>query len=97
MSSIAIGTTPIEVLGGNAHRINASFANRSLGGQIIYFDNTTNEGLSSTNAGYVLAPGQSLNFVLLFDGEDIKLPWSFVSSAADGLLYYKEMSEHRKV
>lgn len=97
MSKITIGAASVEVLGANVKRINASFNNQSEGGQSIYFDNVPKAGLTADNAGYVLAAGQSINFVLFFDGEDIKLPWSFVASGADAILYYKEMTQYRTV
>lgn len=96
MSKIIIGSSSVEVLGSNVKRINASFNNQSEAGQSIYFDNVTKDGLTKENAGYVLAAGQSINFVLFFDGADIKLPWSFVASAADAILYYKEMTDYRR-
>lgn len=97
MSKMIIGTNSVEVLGANVKRINATFHNRSTGGQAIYFDNVTKDGLTSDNAGYVLSAGQSINFVLFFDGDDIKLPWSFICNSAGAILYYKEMTDYRKV
>lgn len=94
MSKITIGVTSVEVLGANVKRINASFNNQSVAGQKIYFDNVTPDGLTDANAGYVLAAGQSINFILALDGDDIKLPWSFVASAIDAILYFKEMTDY---
>lgn len=97
MGSITIGTTPTDILGANIKRLNMSVNNQSPGTQIIYLENTRKSGLTADNSGYVLAPGQSLNFVHMFDGDDIRLPWSAVASAANAKLYVKEMTDYRRV
>lgn len=97
MPSMVVGTDPIEVLNRNSGRMSLSVRNASLAGQLVYIDNVIPGGMTIANAGHPLAVGESLNFLLLLDGADIRGPWSAVSDAAGAVLYYKEYSEHREV
>lgn len=95
MPSMTVGTAPVAVLNRNSMRMSMSVRNASVGGQVIYIDNVTEGGMTVENAGHPLSVGESLNFLLAFDGPDIKGPWSAVASAAGGTLYYKEYAERQ--
>jgi len=94
MPATTVGTTSVEILNRNAQRKSLTLFNVSVGGQIIYIDNVKPEGMTVENAGYVLVPNSSLNVMLFFDGEDIKLPWSAISDGAGAILYHKELGDH---
>jgi len=70
-----------------------SFRNNSASGQVVYFGKGLSEGIAIANAEYVLSVGESLNFILLFDGEDIKDDWWAIADAASALVYVGETSE----
>lgn len=93
MSSITVGTAPVPVVGDNAARQAFSVRNASTAGQVIYVDNVKPDGLTVGNAAHPLSVGESLNFILMFDGPDIKQPWSAIASAGAATLYYKEYNE----
>ena len=97
MPSMTVGTAPVAVLNRNSMRMSMSVRNASVGGQVIYIDNVTPGGMTVENAGHPLSVGESLNFLLEFDGPDIKGPWSAIASAAGGTLYYKEYAERQGV
>jgi len=93
MSSITVGVAPVAVMNRNSMRMSMSVRNASAGGQIIYVDNVVPGGMTIENAGHPLSVGESLNFLVEFDGLDIKGPWSAIASAAGATLYYKEYAE----
>lgn len=97
MPSVVIGADSALVMNRNFGRMSMSVRNASVGGQIIYIDNVTPSGMTVENAGHPLAVGESLNFVLEFDGPDIRGPWSAIASAAGGVLYYKEYAQRSGV
>lgn len=93
MPSVTIGAAPALVMNRNSRRMSMSVRNASLAGQVIYIDNVAPGGMTVENAGHPLSVGESLNFILEFDGPDIRGPWSAIASAAAGVLYYKEYAE----
>lgn len=93
MPSAVIGAASVLVMDRNSRRMSMSVRNASVGGQIIYIDNVTPGGMTIGNAGHPLAVGESLNFLIDFDGPDIRGPWSAIASAAGGVLYYKEYAQ----
>lgn len=90
---ITIGTDPLRVVNRNAARKSVTFTNLSAGGQLIYLDNVSPAGLTTGNAGYRLAPGGSISFILFFDGSDILQPFSAIASGAGAVLAFKDLSE----
>lgn len=97
MPSVVIGAASALVMNRNAGRMSMTVRNASPGGQIIYIDNVMPGGMTVENAGHPLAVGELLNFILAFDGPDIRGPWSAIASAAGGVLYYKEYAERNGV
>jgi hypothetical protein len=97
MPSIPVGTAPVPVVGDNAARQAFSVRNASTAGQVIYIDNVKPDGLTTGNAAHPLSVGESLNFILMFDGPDIRQPWSAIASAGAATLYYKEYNERQGV
>lgn len=97
MPSMTVGTAPVAVLNRNSMRMSMSVRNASVGGQVIYIDNVVPGGMTVANAGHPLSVGESLNFLLEFDGPDIKGPWSAIASAAGATLYFKEYAERQGV
>jgi len=93
MPSIPVGVTAVSIVGDNAARQSFSLRNYSAAGQVIFIDNVKPDGLTAGNAAHPLSVGESLNFILEFDGPDIKQPWSAIADVANALLYYKEYSE----
>lgn len=93
MPSIPVGTAAISVVGDNAARQSFSVRNYSPAGQVIFVDNVKPDGLTAGNAAHPLSVGESLNFILVFDGPDIKQPWSAIADVAGAVLYYKEYNE----
>lgn len=94
MPSMVVGTAAVLVMNRNSGRKSMSVRNASAGGQVVYIDNVRPEGLTVGNAGHPLSVGESLNFLLEFDGPDIKDPWSGIASAAGAVLYFKEYNEY---
>lgn len=97
MPSVTIGTASALVMNRNSGRMSMSVRNTSAAGQIIYIDNVTPGGMTVENAGHPLSVGESLNFILEFDGPDIRGPWSAIASAGGATLYYKEYAERAGV
>lgn len=93
MPSIPVGTAAVPVVGDNAARKSFSVRNYSAAGQVIFIDNVKPDGLTAGNAAHPLSVGESLNFILMFDGPDIKQPWSAIASAGAATLYFKEYNE----
>lgn len=93
MGLVTVGTTPAQAAPRNAARKTISMTNRSTGGQVIYLAKGQPSGLAIANAEYVLAVGESLHFLLLFDGPDIQDEWGAIASAAGATLYIGETSE----
>lgn len=97
MPSVTITTDPSLLVDRNSRRMSFSVRNASVGGQIIYIDNVGPGGMTVENAGHPLSVGESLNFILEFDGPDIRGPWSAIASAAGAVLYFKEYAERNGV
>lgn len=93
MPSMPVGVASVPVVDRNSLRKSFSVRNASAAGQIIYIDNVVPGGMTVDNAGHVLAVGESLNFLILLDGPDIRGPWSAIASAGAATLYYKEYAE----
>lgn len=93
MGQVSVGTSAVSVANRNAARRTISFTNRSTSGQIIHLTRGQSGGLTVSNSDYVLSVGESLHFVLAFDGPDIKDEWSAVSDGASGVLHVGETSE----
>lgn len=94
MPSITIGAATVLIVNRNSGRKAFSVRNNSAAGQVVYIDNSRPEGLTVLNAAHPLSVGESLHFLLEFDGPDIKLPWSGIADGAGALLYYKEYNEY---
>jgi hypothetical protein len=73
-----------------SNRLGISFTNRSSAGQIIYLVKGGSSGLTTNNAEYVLSVGESLHFLLEFDGSDIMDSWGAMASADSASLYVGE-------
>ena len=93
MATANVGVTPVLLAPSNAGRRTFSIRNTSAGVQKVSLDNTLPDGLTTTNAGYLLVPGEALHFILAFDGKEIKQPRSAVSDIAGATVLWKELSE----
>jgi hypothetical protein len=90
MGKITVDDTAKALVGASSTRRGITFSNMSIGSQVIYLGNTEPSGLNSDSAGWPMYPGEKLAFLHKFDGEDMRLPWSAISSAAGGVLYVAE-------
>jgi hypothetical protein len=93
MPSIAVGTSAVGLTGLGPGRRSITIRNASTGGQTVYIDNVPPGGLTTTNAGYQLSPGEFMSWIAFFDGKEIKQPWSAIADGAGGLVYYKELND----
>jgi hypothetical protein len=92
-----VNIAPADVVPDNAARQTISFTNRSAAGQVIYLTKGTSNGLSTSNAEYVLSVGESLHFILAFDGSDICDTWGAMATADGAIMYVGESSKRPEV
>lgn len=97
MAQVTVGTTSVQAVDFNSGRKTIVFYNNSAGTQKIFLDNTEPGGLTATNAGIVLEPGNGVGWSVFFDGNDIKLPWSAIADGAGAILVIKETNETQVV
>lgn len=88
-----VNIAPDQAAPRNAARKTLSFTNRSTAGQVIYLTKGPATGLSTSNAEYVLSVGESLHFLEMWDGPDIKDEWGAMASADAASLYVGETSQ----
>lgn len=88
-----VNIAPAQIAPRNAARKTISFTNRSASGQVAYLTKGPATGLSTDNAEYVLSVGESLHFLEMWDGSDIKDAWGAMASANAAIVYVGETSE----
>jgi len=94
MPSMTVGTTPEEPLPRNSKRLTFTVRNESTASQKIFISLRGKQGLTTTNADYVLRVAEEKSFIRLFDGPNVKNPIGAVASDAGATLYYAETNEH---
>jgi hypothetical protein len=95
MALKTVNIAPGQVVSRNSARRTLSFTNRSGAGQVIYLTKGTYSGLATTNAEYVLSVGESLHFLLDWDGSDIQDEWGAMASADAATMYVGETSNRQ--
>lgn len=98
MPVTTIGTTPVEFAKRDQTRVGLWVKNDSTASQIIYFDREGNigkDGMTTSNASYVLNPGDEKVFQVADGDFQVGESWSGVADAASGKLRHAEFSQPR--